>query len=160
MKSNNFLNIKFLAALTGSFIGLTGCSTDAELGAGSEVHNSASKLGKNMPAGNFFCNLNLDEDDKPSTSWRYEISYTKNTFMPSSVNIVVFKNGKKISTVNAPALFSDDKAVRYEKKLDEERKIHVTIYKSLPFNGGHGASLGHQLDDRFWASRSGFCTKK
>lgn len=159
MKTNNFLNIKFLAALTGSFIGLTGCSTDAELGAGSEVQNSASGLGKNMPAGSFFCNLNLDFD-KPSTSWRYEISYTKNTSMPNSVNIVVFKDGKKITTVNAPVRFSNDTAVRYEKQLDKERKMHVTIYKSLPFSGGrHGADLSHQVD-QFWKVRSGFCTKK
>jgi hypothetical protein len=159
MKSNNFLNIKFLAALTGSFIGLTGCSTDAELGAGSEVQNSASGLGKNMPAGNFFCNLNLDEGDKPSTSWRYEISYTKNTFMPSSVNIVVFKNGKKITTVNAPARQGDSTSVFYQKPLSNGRLIHVHIYASMPFGGGHGANLDHQVD-QFWAVRSGFCTKK
>ena len=164
MKINNFLSITFLAALTGSFIGLTGCSTDAELGAGSEVQNSALGFGKKMPAGSFFCDIRQPISSPIGLEWRYEVRYSKNPSpnpMPSNVDIIVFKNGKKITTVNAPSISSYETGILYRKELSGNRYVRVEIYKfkeSL-FKEVIRAVVVHEIENTVLVALEGNCTK-
>jgi hypothetical protein len=164
MKSNTLLNIPFLAALTGSFVGLIGCSNDRELGTSSEVQQTATIRGIKMPAGTFNCPIinKLLPQGEMKDGWRYFVRYNKQNSpnpMPTSVNVEVYKNSVKVANINAPISASTEKSVYYKKEIDKNQGRYIQVSIVAREAGNVTADVMHKVNANTLLNFTGFCDR-